>query len=142
MNWVKNVEEVFISNPFFSIIEEQGKDKKETTPAVLFYFYFTGISLITRAGLPPNTTLSPKDLVITAPAPATTLFPSVTPGRTMTLPPAQKLSPIVIGLPYSIPEFRHVDPADEVESRTDSWDQSWHCLQYESDKHPAWSSSN
>ena len=71
MGWVKNIEEVFISTPFFSIIKEQGNDRKETTPAVPFYFYFTGISLITRAGLPPNTTLSPKDLVITAPAPAT-----------------------------------------------------------------------
>ena len=39
--------------------------QKETTPAVPFYFYFTGISLITRAGLPARTTLSPKDLVIT-----------------------------------------------------------------------------
>ena len=43
--------------------------KKETTSAVPFYFYLTGISLITRAGLPPKTTLSPKDLVVTAPAP-------------------------------------------------------------------------
>ena len=32
----------------------------------LFYFYLTGISLITRAELPARTTLSPKDLVITA----------------------------------------------------------------------------
>ena len=72
----------------------------------LCYFYFTGISLITRAGLPARTTLSPKDLVITAPAPATTLLPSVTPGRTMTPPPAQKLSPMVMGLPYSTPELR------------------------------------
>ena len=39
--------------------------KKETTPAVPFYFYFTGISLLTHAGLPARTTLSPKDLVIT-----------------------------------------------------------------------------
>ena len=77
--------------------------KKGTTPTVPFYFYLTGISLITRAGLPARTTLSPKDLVITAPAPATTLFPSVTPGRTMTPPPAQKLSPIVMGLPHSAP---------------------------------------
>ena len=40
--------------------------KKETTSAVPFYFYFTGISLITRAGLPDKTTLSSKDSVITA----------------------------------------------------------------------------
>ena len=40
--------------------------KKETISAVPFYFYLTGISLITYAGLPARTTLSPKDLVITA----------------------------------------------------------------------------
>ena len=90
--------------------------KKETTSAVPFYFYFTDISLITRAGLPARTTLSPKDLVITAPAPATTLLPSVTPGRTMTPPPAQKLSPIVIGLLNYVP----AGPMDGGESRTDS----------------------
>ena len=56
---------------------------------------------MTRAGFPARTTLSPKDLVTTAPAPATTLSPSVTPGRMVTPPPAQKLSPIVIGAPYS-----------------------------------------
>ena len=39
--------------------------QKETTPAVPFYFYFTGISLLTHAGLSARTTLSPKDLVIT-----------------------------------------------------------------------------
>ena len=98
--------------------------KKETTPAVHFYFYFTGISLITRAGLPARTTLSPKDLVITAPAPATTLLPSVTPGRTMTPPPAQKLSPIVIGLPYSTPELRSCGSNGWRGARTDNWDQS------------------
>ena len=98
--------------------------KKETTSAVPFYFYFTDISLITRAGLPTRTTLSPKDLVITDPAPATTLFPSVTPGRTMTPPPAQKLSPIVIGLPYSTPELRSCGSNGWRGARTDSWGQS------------------
>lgn len=43
---------------------------------------------------------------MTAPAPATTLSPKVTPGRTMTPPPAQKFLPIVMGLPNSSPEFR------------------------------------
>ena len=43
--------------------------------------------------------------ITTAPAPTTTLSPSVTPGRIVTPPPAQKLLPIVIGAPYSIPEF-------------------------------------
>ena len=55
-------------------VKDDESYKKETTSAVPFYFYFIGISLITRAGLPARTTLSPKDLVITAPAPATTLF--------------------------------------------------------------------
>lgn len=50
-------------------------------------------------------TLSPKDLVTTEPAPTTTLFPKVTPGKIVTPPPAQKLSPMVIGEPYSKPEF-------------------------------------
>ena len=63
------------------------------------FSFLTGISLMTRAGFPARTTLSPKDLVTTAPAPATTLSPSVTPGRMVTPPPAQKLSPIVIGAP-------------------------------------------
>ena len=40
MGWVKNIEEVFISTPFFSIIEEQGNDRKETTPAVPFLLLF------------------------------------------------------------------------------------------------------
>ena len=62
--------------------------------------------MITRAGFPARTTLSPNDLVITAPAPATTLSPKVTPGRTMTPPPAQKFFPIVMGFPNYIPEFR------------------------------------
>ena len=42
---------------------------------------FTSISLMILAGLPARTTLSPKDLVTTAPAPTTTLSPKVTPGR-------------------------------------------------------------
>ena len=63
---------------------------------------------MTRAGFPARTTLSPNDFVMTAPAPATTLLPNVTPGRTVTPPPAQKLSPIVIGAPYSFPELRSV----------------------------------
>lgn len=62
--------------------------------------------MITRAGFPAKTTLSPKDLVTTEPAPTTTLSPKVTPGKIVTPPPAQKLSPIVIGAPYSKPELR------------------------------------
>ena len=46
---------------------------------------------MTRAGLPARTTLSPKDLVMTAPAPATTLSPNVTPGRTITPPPCPEV---------------------------------------------------
>ena len=55
------------------------------------------------AGFPPITTLSPKLLVTTAPAATTTLFPKVTPGTIVALPPIQQLSPIVIGLPNSVP---------------------------------------
>ncbi len=54
------------------------------------------------------TTLSPKDLVTTAPAPTTTLSPSVTPGKIVAPPPSQTLSPIVIGAPYSRPEIRSI----------------------------------
>ena len=64
------------------------------------------------AGFPAKTTLSPKDLVTTAPAPTTTLSPKVTPGRMIAPPPAQKLSPIVIGAPYSFPDSVHADLAD------------------------------
>lgn len=49
------------------------------------------------AGLPANTRLSPNDLVTTLPAPTTTLSPKETPGRMVTPPPNQTLSPIVIG---------------------------------------------
>lgn len=34
------------------------------------FSFLTGISLMTRAGFPARTTLSPKDLLTTAPAPA------------------------------------------------------------------------
>ena len=54
-----------------------------------------------RAGFPPTTTLSGKDLVTTAPAAITTLSPTVTPGVTMAEPPIQTLLPMVIGLPNS-----------------------------------------
>ena len=39
----------------------------------------------------------------TAPAPTTVLSPIVTPGQTITPPPSQTLSPIVIGFAYSQP---------------------------------------
>ena len=58
------------------------------------------------AGFPAITTLSPNDLVTTAPAPTTTLLPKVIPGRMVTPPPSHTLSPIVIGAPYSKPEIR------------------------------------
>ncbi|KAH9898930.1 hypothetical protein F4778DRAFT_177860 [Xylariomycetidae sp. FL2044] len=41
--------------------------------------------------------------VTTLPAPMVHPRPMVTPGRTMTLPPIQQSSPIVIGAPYSGP---------------------------------------
>ena len=42
----------------------------------------------------------------TAPAPTTVSSPIVTPGQTMTPPPSQTLSPIVIGFAYSQPRRR------------------------------------
>ena len=51
---------------------------KKEQPKLFFFSFLYWDFLITRAGLPARTTLSPKDLVITAPAPATTLLPSVT----------------------------------------------------------------
>ena len=81
------------------------------------FSFWTGISLMTRAGFPARTTLSPKDLVTTAPAPATTLSPSVTPGRMVTPPPAQKLSPIVIGALTRDQNCARLDPVDARASK-------------------------
>lgn len=54
-----------------------------------------------RAGFPAITTLSPKLLVTTEPAPTTTLLPNVTPGKTVTRPPNQQLSSIVMGAHFN-----------------------------------------
>ena len=48
---------------------------------------------MTRAGFPQGPHCLQRDFVTTAPAPATTLSPSVTPGRMVTPPPAHRLSP-------------------------------------------------
>src|SRR5690606_2440371 len=55
------------------------------------------ISLTTLAGLPTATTLAGRSLATTAPAPTTVFSPMVTPGHTMTPPPSQTLSPMVMG---------------------------------------------
>ncbi len=52
---------------------------------------------MTRAGLPTAMTFEGRFVVTTEPAPTTVLSPMVIPGRTMTPPPSQRLSPIVIG---------------------------------------------
>ena len=52
---------------------------------------------MTRAGLPTATTFAGRSRTTTAPAPTTVFSPIVTPGQTMTPPPSQTLSPIVIG---------------------------------------------
>ena len=54
---------------------------------ILCYSRSFSISLITRAGTPTARELSGISLFTTAPAPITTLFPMVTPGRTVTLAP-------------------------------------------------------
>lgn len=56
-----------------------------------------GISLIFLAGTPPTRQLSGTSCVTTAPAAMTTLFPIVTPGTMMTLPPIHTSFPIVTG---------------------------------------------
>ena len=48
------------------------------------------------AGTPPITTLSGKELLTTAPAAITQLFPIVTPSSIVTLEPIQQFSPIII----------------------------------------------
>jgi serine/threonine protein kinase len=53
---------------------------------------------MTRQGLPTATTRGGMSRVTTLPAPITDSAPIVTPGRTMTPPPSQTSSPIVIGL--------------------------------------------
>lgn len=54
-------------------------------------------SLITLQGFPTAITLSGISFVTTLPAPITTLFPIVTPGRIIAPPPIQTLSPIITG---------------------------------------------
>src|SRR5690625_1163749 len=73
-----------------------------------FLLLYISICLINLAGLPPTTTLSCTSLVTTAPDAITTLFPTVTPGFMMALPPIHTLFPNVIGFAYSFPELRSV----------------------------------
>ena len=54
-----------------------------------------------RQGLPTATTPSGMSWTTTLPPPMTARLPMVTPGRTVTPPPIQTLSPTVMGLAYS-----------------------------------------
>ena len=69
-----------------------------------FYSIFStslSISRMSFAGTPPTRLLSGTSFVTTAPAAMTTLFPMVTPGKIVTLPPIHTSLPIVTG--YAIP---------------------------------------
>ena len=57
------------------------KSTKRNNLRCSFYFYLTGISLITRAGFPARTTLSPKDLVIAAPCSSNNISCPVSPRK-------------------------------------------------------------
>ena len=59
---------------------------------------------LTRQGFPAATTPEGRSFVTTDPAPTTVVEPMVTPGHTITPPPSQTSSPIVIGLANSQPE--------------------------------------
>ena len=63
------------------------------------------IFLITRQGLPTATTSSGISFVTTEPAPITECLPMLTPGTTVTLPPSQAPSPILIVFAFSMPSF-------------------------------------
>ena len=67
----------------------------------VFYKFF-----ITLQGFPTAKTLDGIFLVTTLPAPITVLFPILTPGRIVVLPPIQTLSPMVTGTPFSRFLFR------------------------------------
>ncbi len=54
------------------------------------------------AGLPAATTLSGRFLVTTEPAPMTTLFPMLIPGRMVVPPPIHTSLPIVTGFAHCI----------------------------------------
>jgi hypothetical protein len=64
---------------------------------------FGSIFLMIRAGLPATTWKAGTSLVTTLPAPMVAPRPILIPGQTVTLPPNQQSSPIVIGLPSSGP---------------------------------------
>ncbi len=59
------------------------------------------IFLTTLAGTPKASELSGIYFVTTAPAPTTTLFPIVTPGWTVTLPPNHSSLPICISVAFA-----------------------------------------
>ncbi|PSR94229.1 hypothetical protein BD289DRAFT_149051 [Coniella lustricola] len=63
----------------------------------------TSILRMNRAGLPATHVNGSTSFVTTLPAPTVLPLPIVTPGRTMTLPPNQQSSPMVMGLPVSGP---------------------------------------
>lgn len=56
-------------------------------------------------GLPTATTLSGIHFATTDPAPIVTLLPIVTPGRIVTVPPTQTLSPIFTGSAHFLRVF-------------------------------------
>src|SRR5690606_8768893 len=58
---------------------------------------------ITRQGLPAAKTPSGTSRATTLPAPITEREPIVTPGRMIAPPPTHRSSPIVTGLPHSLP---------------------------------------
>ena len=60
----------------------------------------------TLQGLPTATTPEGMSFTTTLPAPMTVLEPMVTPGRMVTSPPSQTLSPSVMGLHSSSPLLR------------------------------------
>jgi len=63
----------------------------------------TSIFLSIRAGLPATQWKAGTSLVTTLPAPTVTPLPIVIPASTITLPPNQQSSPMVIGFPSSGP---------------------------------------
>jgi len=74
-----------------------------------YFFAMRSASVIgrrTRHGLPAATTLEGMSFVTTLPAPIMVFPPMVTPGRMVTSPPIQTLSPTVIGSAFSSPRLR------------------------------------
>jgi len=93
-------------------IDSNGTRVEALVPIYTFIYFaadkvgsgsFGLIFLIILAGLPATQVKSGTFFVTTLPAPTVTPLPIVTPGSTITLPPNQQSSPIVIGLPSSGP---------------------------------------